>query len=63
MIYKNERWGEDKYYQIVHSHHSGFILREYDKGARKTEITMTTEDKLKFEKILKDNDWYEFVRS
>ena len=63
MIYKNEKWGEDKYYQIIPRFNGGFILREYCKGAKRTEVDMTNLDKQNFEKLLKENDWYECIRS
>lgn len=63
MIYKNDKWGDEKYYQIVNRFNGGFVLREYNNGAKRTEIDMTPQDKKNFEQLLKENDWYEFVRS
>ncbi|MDB2657095.1 hypothetical protein N9Y60_03455 [Crocinitomicaceae bacterium] len=63
MIYKNEKWGDEKYYQIVSSYNGGFVLREYNNGAKRTEVDMSPQDKMNFVKLLKENDWYDFVRS
>ena len=63
MIYKNDKWKDEKHYQIIPRFNGGFILREYNKGIKKTEIDLTASDKHKFEKLLKENDWYEFIRS
>lgn len=62
MIYKHEKWGEDKYYQIVPRFNDGFVLREYNNGARRTDVDMTPQDKNNFEKLLERNGWYEYIR-
>jgi len=62
MIYKHEKWGDDKYYQIVPRFNGGFVLREYNNGARRTDVDMTPQDKDNFEKLLERNGWYEYIR-
>ena len=63
MIYKHEKWGDDKHYSLVNNGMGQWTLREFVNGCRKTELTMSTEEKIMFTKRLKENDWYEHVRS
>ena len=63
MIFKHENWGEDKYYSIVNNGMGTYILREFVNRCKKTELTLSTEEKIMFTQRLKENGWYEYVRS
>jgi len=59
MIYKHEKWGDDKHYSIINNGMGQFKVIEFFNRCKKTELTMTTEEKIMFVKRLKENDWYE----
>ena len=63
MIYKNDKWGDDKHYSLVNNGMGVWTLREFVNRCKKTELTLTTEEKIVFVKRLKENNWYEHVRS
>lgn len=62
VIYKHEKWGDNKHYSIVNNSMGQWTLREFVNGCKKTELTMNTEEKIMFTKRLKENDWYEQLR-
>lgn len=63
MIYKHDRWGDKKHYSLVNNGMGQWTLREFVNKCRKTELTMSTEEKIMFEQRLKENGWNEYVRS
>ena len=63
MIYKNEKWGDDKHYSLVNNGMGIWVLREFVNRCKKTELTLTTEEKIIFTQRLKENGWYEHVRN
>lgn len=63
MIYKNDKWGDDKHYSLVNNGMGIWVLREFVNKCKKTELTLNTEEKIIFTQRLKENGWYEFVRS
>lgn len=40
-----------------------YTLREFANGAKRTELTLSTEEMIMFKQKLKDGGWHEFVRS
>jgi hypothetical protein len=62
MIYKHEKWGDDKHYSLSHSSMGQWILKEFANRIKKTEITLSTEEKVIFEQRLKQGGWYELIR-
>lgn len=62
MIYKHDRWGDEKHYSLVNNGMGQWTLREFINGCRKTELTMSTEEKIMFAKRLKENGWNEQLR-
>ena len=63
MIYRHEKWGEDKQYNLSQNGWSTWILVEYSKGCRKSALTLTDLEKDQFIKRLEDNGWYGNSRS
>jgi len=63
MIFKNEYFGEDKHYSLVNNTMGTWTLREFNKGIKKTELTLSTEEMIMFKSKLKEGGWYECVRS
>jgi hypothetical protein len=47
MIYKHEKWGDDKHYSLVNNGMGVWTLREFVNRFQR----------------LKENEWYEHVRS
>ena len=58
MIYKHEKWGDDKHYSIVPNGMGQFKVVEYFNRSKKTELTLTAEEKIMFEQRLKKGEWY-----
>lgn len=63
MIFKNEYFGDDKHYSLSNNTMGTWTLREFTKGIKKTELTLSTEEMIMFKSKLKEGGWYEFVRS
>lgn len=63
MIYKHEKWGDDKHYSLTNNGMGTWTLREFVNRCKKTELTLSTEEKIMFVQRLKENEWYEHVRS
>jgi len=63
MIYKNDKWGDDKHYSLCNNGMGVWTLREFVNKCKKTELTLSTEEKIMFTQRLKENGWYEFIRS
>jgi len=63
MIYRHEKFGDSKTYSLCSSWGSGFTIREFNNGCKKTELTLSLEEKIMFEKKLKENGWYEYIRN
>lgn len=62
MIYKHDNWGKAKHYSLVNNGMGFWTLREFANGAKRTELTLSTEEKIMFEQRLKKGGWYEFIR-
>ena len=58
MIYRHEKYGDSKTYSLCSSWGAGFTIREFNNGCKKTELTLSAEEKIMFEKKLKENGWY-----
>lgn len=58
MIYKNDNFGDTKHYSVVNNGMGIWTLREFVNKCRKTELTLSTEEKIMFEQRLKENGWY-----
>ena len=63
MIYKNDTWGDDKHYSFVNNGMGMWTLREFINRCQKTSLTLNTEEKIIFTQRLKENGWYEYIRS
>jgi hypothetical protein len=63
MIYKHDNWGEKKHYSLVNTGMGVWTLREFMNRCKKTELTLSTEEKIMFVQRLKEGNWYESVRS
>ena len=61
MIYKHEKWGDDKHYSLTNNGMGTWTLREFVNRCKKTELTLSTEEKIMFVQRLKENEWYEYV--
>lgn len=60
MIFKHEKWGDDKHYSVAATvEHNRFVVREFVNGCKKTELSLSQEEKVSFVKRLKENEWYE----
>ena len=57
MIYRHDDFGEEKTYSLCSSSY-GFKVREFCNGSQKTELTLSAEESIMFEKRLKENGWY-----
>lgn len=57
--YVNEKWGDKKYYYLAPNIHGTFTLKEFNKGAKVTELKMVEEQAQTFIERMKDNGWYE----
>ena len=53
MIYKHEKWGDDKHYSIVNNGMGTYVLREFVNRCKKTELTLSTEEMMMFKQKLK----------
>lgn len=62
MIFKHESWGDKKHYSVAHNGVGGYTIREIVNGAQKTELRISRDEKIAFEKKLKDGGWYEQLR-
>ena len=62
MIYKHEDWGDKKHYSLVNNGMGIWTIREFANKCKKTELTLSTEEKIMFEQRLKEGNWYELVR-
>ncbi len=62
MIYRNDRY-KDKHYSVVNNGMGFWTLREFVNKCKKTELTLDTEEVILFKNRLKDNGWYEHIRS
>ena len=58
MIYKHEKWGDDKHYSLCNTGMGTWTLREFSNRIEKTKLTLRTEEKIMFEQRLKENGWY-----
>lgn len=63
MIYKNKKFGEDRHYSLCNDGMGFWTLREFVNKCKKTSLTLETEEKILFVKRLKENGWYEYIRS
>jgi hypothetical protein len=63
MIYKHDQWGEKKHYSLVNNGMGIWTIREFMNRCKKTELTLSTEEKIMFAQKLKKGGWYEHVRS
>lgn len=57
MIYKHESLGDDKHYSLVNNGMGTWVLREFVNRCKKTELTLSTEEKTMFTKRLQENGW------
>ena len=44
MIYKSEKWGEDKVYSVATNFAGTVTIKEFCRGNRKSELTVANED-------------------
>lgn len=58
MIYRHDDFGDEKVYSLCSSWGAGFTIREFNNGSKKTELTLSAEEKIMFETKLKENGWY-----
>lgn len=64
MIYRHEKYGDSKTYSVITSTYGSphirpvYKVREFSNGCRKSELTLSEEEKIMFEKKLKENGWY-----
>lgn len=63
MIYKHDNWGELKQYSLTADYNGLWKLTEYSNKCRKTSLTLTTEQKIKLVSQLKEQGFYEHIRS
>jgi hypothetical protein len=63
MIYKNKKFGDSKHYSVVFNGLGVYTLQEFANGIKKAEVTMNAEELISFKQMLKDGEWYEFIRS
>ena len=63
VIYKHEKWGDDKHYSIVNNGMGLYTVIEFFNRHKKTQLTLTAEEKIMFVNRLKENNWYEHVYS
>lgn len=63
MIFKHDNWKEAKHYSIVNNGMGVYTLREFANGAKRTELTLSTEEMIMFKQKLKDGGWFEYVRN
>jgi hypothetical protein len=54
---------QSKHYSLVNNGMGVWTLREFVNRCKKTELTLSTEEKIMFVQRLKENEWYEHVRS
>ena len=65
MIFRHEKYGDSKTYSLCHSTYGApdispvYKLREFSHGCRKSELTLSKNEMIMFEKKLKENGWYE----
>lgn len=57
MIYKHDKLGEDKHYSLVNNGMGTWVLREFVNRRKKTELTLSTEEKIMFTQRLQENGW------
>lgn len=58
MIYKHEKFGDSKHYSLMNNGMGMWTLREFaDRIHRQTEMTLTSEEKISFEQMLKKGGW------
>jgi hypothetical protein len=62
LIYRNEKWGEKKHYSLCNNGMGTWVVREFMNRCRKTELTLSTEEKIMFESKLKETGWYADIR-
>lgn len=62
MIYKHDNWGEAKHYSLTNNGMGLWTVREFSNGAKRTELTLTTEEKIMFVQRLQKGGWYEHIR-
>ena len=58
MIYKHDNWGDKKHYSVVNRWDGQWVLREFNNRIKKTELTLSAEEKIMFEQRLKEGGWY-----
>lgn len=63
MIFKHKNFGDTKHYSVAHNGIGGYVIREFVNGCKKTELRITRDEKIAFEKKLKESGWNEYVRS
>lgn len=62
MIYKHKTWREAKHYSLTNNGMGLWTVREFSNGSKRTELTLSTEEKIMFEQRLKKGGWYEYIR-
>ena len=62
MVFKNDKFGDDKHYSISSNFSGGFTLREFENRKRKTELSLSPDEKMMFVNRLKEQGWYEYMR-
>lgn len=57
MIYKNEKFGDTKYYMVVQGAWGSSQVIEYANGCERTRLSMDCEQTDSFIKMLENNGW------
>jgi len=69
MIFRHEKYGDKKTFSVCSSTYgypdirAVYTVREFSNGCRKSELTLSEEEKIMFENRLKENGWYEYIRN
>jgi hypothetical protein len=61
MKYIHDKWGDDKHYYISHNGIGGYTIKEFNDRCLKTELRINRDEKISFERMLKQNGWYESI--
>lgn len=57
MIYKNEKFGDTKYYMVIENVWGSSQVIEYANGCERTRLSMNSEQTESFIEMLENNEW------
>lgn len=57
MIYKNESFGDSKYYMVIHNMFGTSQVIEYANGVERTRLSMNSDQASNFLTMLEKNGW------